>query len=415
MKKTYLQKISAIMLSAAMLTGCGNGAIENSLEPSTQAKASFDYEDVEYSQNIAFFEAQYQFAVDLLRSALKNNAEENMMLSSYSMSMALAMVGNGAANDTREEFEQVLGQGKITLDDMNACYKDWRINQPDSKNCKLNTANGIWIDNTIQGIKDDFLVRNDVFFKASAFQTDICSKTVDEVNQFVKKNTDGMIPNMLDSMDADALIVLLNAVYFDAKWAEPFKKEDTISALFEGVRGGETVQMMTSDEYDYLEQDGAVGFLKSYDGSYAFVGILPPEEMTVAEYAETLTGESLREMLLNRKSYKVSVRLPKFKNETDLNMNDILGDMGLKAMFTESADFSALAETPLHFDYVKHKTVIEMNEDETKATAATDAVESCAESSDSGLCVFLNRPFIYIIMDMDAKIPVFIGTMQQAS
>lgn len=407
MKNLNIKKISALLLSAVLLTGCGP-LDKNTLTPSRKAVKSIACAD-NTSTDETFSTAQYQFAIDLFSHSLNTKPDDNIMVSSYSMSMILAMLANGASSETQDEIKKAI-YGSMDLNDLNACFKSWRESQPNSRKCKLSNANGIWLDSSIEGVKEEFLARNKVFYDAKIYQKDLNSDIVEDINKFCKDETDGMIPHVMDSMDNNIVMAIINAVSFDAKWKDKYSEDNIFQSNFEGIYGEQCATMLFSEENTYIEQNGAVGFLKYYKDNYAFVGILPPDEMSVAEYVKTLTGESLRKMIQNRTEREIDVKIPKFKYDTSLDMKKILTDMGISKIFTEEADFSALTNSHLKIDDVLHKTYIELDETSTKTAAVSDVTVSAVNYE-----VYLNRPFLYMILDMESELPIFIGTVQNIS
>ena len=179
---------------------------------------------------------------------------------------------------------------------------------------------------------------------------------------------------------------------------------------------------MYSTENGYLEDENATGFIKYYkDRKYAFVALLPNEGITVSEYVNSLNGESLAEMLENPQAIPVNTAIPKFETEYDTDMAEFLASMGMpKAFDASKADFSALGTSSagnIFISRVLHKTFISVGEKGTKAGAAT-AVEmrdECAPGYTENKTVYLDRPFVYMLIDCENNIPFFIGTLNEIS
>ena len=390
------------LLLAVLLTGCGSepepcqpGAAVSGMEADTR-----------------FSEAQDGFAAGLLREAQRVNGQENTMVSPYSVTMALAMTANGAAGDTLSETEQLLGG--IPVGSLNQYLFEWRKHQPDSKTCKLRTANAVWYRDAADFmVKQDFLQKCALFYQADAFPGAFDDKTVKEVNQWVSKSTDNLIPSIIDRFDPLDRMVLVNAVCFDAKWQKPFEKDDISDDIFTAADGTEQhVPFLSSTEHTYLEADGACGFVKPYDGDCAFVGILPPEGMSVQAYLDSLTREGFEKLLTKSQNAETHVRFPEYSYDTALSLNGILQTLGMNQAFTDAADFSGISDAPLHISNVLHKTHIEVDAKGTKAAAST-AVMMQTNGMDAipQHTVILNRPFVYVILDTQNDLPLFLGTV----
>ena len=184
------------------------------------------------------------------------------------------------------------------------------------------------------------------------------------------------------------------------------------------------VDMMHSEEYTYLEDDLATGFIKYYkDRKYAFVAMLPNEGVSVSQYVDSLTGEHLRELLNNPQDLTVFASIPKFETEYDIEMSEVLQEMGMTDAFDwQIADFSKLGTYNVDgmnicINRVLHKTFISVTEQGTRAGAAT-AVEMVAEGAAEIIEykeVVLDRPFVYMLIDCETNLPFFIGTMMNVN
>lgn len=407
------EKILAGAAAAMLLSGCG-------AEPDVPAApVTADALAVQTITGKAvdddFRAAQYAFALSLFRDTLRTKNGENAMVSPYSVVEALAMTANGAKNDTLTEAEQVLGSG-IALEALNQYLYTWRTGQPDTKTCKLRTANGIWMKDEGFDVNAAFLQLAEQYYGAALRTAPFDPDTVQEINKWVKQNTDGMIPEILRTLNPMDRMVLVNAVCFDAKWRDRYEPEDIKDRMFYNADGSEQpVQLLYSDETDYLTLGNATGFLRYYDGPYAFAGILPPEDVSVQEWLDGLTAEALQQMLTSPVQADVRAAIPEFTYDTDAELKDVLCGMGMQQAFTDAADYSGISDTALKLGAVFHKTHIELDTNGTKAAAATAAIMTMngAIAEPEQKYVILNRPFVYVILDTQTNLPVFIGTVQQ--
>jgi serpin B len=155
-------------------------------------------------------------------------------------------------------------------------------------------------------------------------------------------------------------------------------------------------------------------------GKYAFVALLPNEGVSVSEYISSLDGKSLSEMLANAQIATVCTCIPKFETEYEVEMRAILSKMGMTDAFDMyAADFTGLGTSTagnIFISRVLHKTFMSVGERGTKAGAATvvEMKDGCAEIPTEIKTVYLNRPFVYMLVDCENNIPFFIGTMMDA-
>jgi serpin B len=176
-------------------------------------------------------------------------------------------------------------------------------------------------------------------------------------------------------------------------------------------------KMMHKEMHSYLKDDHAIGFMNRYKSHYAFAALLPEEGMTPEEYLAGLTPERLFKSLSEpvRSKNEVITGLPKFKYEFHSPLNDALINAGMqKAFQIKEADFSGMTDDPagLYLSKVLHKTFIEVTPFGTRAGAGTfvDWAAGCIPDPEPKR-IILSRPFVYLIFDMQTKLPLFIGTV----
>ena len=361
--------------------------------------------------------ATADFGVRLFREAME--ADKNTLISPLSVLYALSMTANGADGETLAQMEEVLGMDIQSLNSFMAAYMK---NLPTSEAYKLHLANGIWFrDDPSFEVNQDFLQTNANCYNAEIRKAAFDEATRKEINDWVKTNTDGMIPEILDQIHPAAVMYLVNALAFEAKWAQEYEEFQIRDGSFTTEDGTvRNVQMMHSAEHRYLEDEQATGFIKYYeDRRYAFVALLPKEGITVGEYVEGLTGEHLLQMLAEPEDIMVESAIPKFEMQYDVQMSEILQQMGMNDAFSQNnADFSRLGiyhsdGSNIYISRVLHKTFISVAEQGTKAGAAT-VIELPAEGAFANpeyRTVTLDRPFVYLLIDCETNLPFFIGTM----
>ncbi|ETA82075.1 serpin family protein [Youngiibacter fragilis] len=362
------------------------------------------------------FKASYSdFSIELFRELV--SGKENTLVSPLSVLMALSMTANGAAGDTLDEMEKLLGHG-IPLSDLNAYLHSYSDGLPDDKKSRLRIANSIWFrdDEGRLTVEKGFLQTNADYYKAAAYKSKFDDATLEDINSWVGKNTDGMLDSILDSIHPDAVMYLINAIVFDAEWEKVYSKEHLKGGSFKSASGTtEDVEFMNSEEGLYLEDSMSTGFIKPYSkGLYSFAAILPNDGTSLDEYVGAMTGTGFLDLIQGAESTLVTAALPKFSYSYKISMNDSLKRLGMPTAFSsENADFSRLGKSSrgnLFIGDVLHKTFISVDELGTKAGAVTK-VEIREESYIETKVVILDRPFIYAIIDNSTGLPIFIGTV----
>ena len=440
MKKQYLSILIILCLLLSMLAGCKkpnaeSGAladpqqvVSSSAEQPTDdpitdvlsetplavqdltAEVAYDTGFVVRPPDEEFIRGQMDFSVELFRQIAQKTRCKNTLIAPFSVSMALAMTANGAEGQTLEEMQKVLGGHAI--DTLNAYYLNWRVGLQGGEKTKLHIADSIWIRD-LQGFeaKDAFLAANAKYYDAQVFKAPFNQIGQKAINEWVKEKTDGMIPQLIEELRPETMMILINALSFDAQWSDPYSEHQVRDGIFHSIDGKEQkAQMMGSTEYSYLEGEGAIGFTRNYlGGRYAF-GALLPTETSLEEYVATLDGETLLQILKNQQGTQVRAQLPKFSSEFGVSMNEALEAMGMPSAF--EGGFGKMSNEDLFIGNVLHKTVIEVHEDGTRAAAAT-AVEmdkSTAPMAEPKV-VTLDRPFLYFIFDRETNLPIFLGSL----
>ncbi|MDE6685843.1 MAG: serpin family protein [Lachnospiraceae bacterium] len=426
MKKCILSvMIAALMIGVA---GCGENAsasgntevLAQEINPVAEEQLrneigqSMEDYDVELMQ-----EGYLDYSMRLFAGSVEE--ESNSMISPVSVMIALDMAAAGANGETQSQITDLFCEGASQEQVEHFC-RDLLDRYEESQDVELHLANSIWIrDGFGDQINEDYLVRMDTIFDAEAVMAPFDQTTVDAINQWCDDNTDGMIDHLLDEIEPDMELILLNATALDAPWAEPYEDHQVTEETFTNANGDtEDVEMLNGMERVYFETEDAIGFMKYYEGyEYAFLAILPEESMTVDQYVQSLTGEKYLEFWNSRtEEYEVQTKMPEFTYEYELVMNDVLNDMGMIQAFDEkNADFTGITGEPdLYINTVLHKTFIEVGQYRTQAAAVTAVLlqGKGAEIPLDRKQVYLDRPFVYAIVEVDTGMPLFIGTLKSA-
>ncbi|HAG14637.1 MAG TPA: hypothetical protein DCG49_12375 [Ruminococcus sp.] len=403
--RNRLKAVLSVALLCGALAACGMDPAQTPSESIQQPSVS------EYTDDL--IDAQTAFTLNLLREATKENPGENVLLSPYSAMQSLAMTANGASGNTLSEMTQVLG---LPPDQLNEALCAQRIAMPDSRACKFSLANALWVNAHAGALRDAFQQTNETFYNAKITVAPFSQSTVKDINKWCKKQTDGMIPEILTDQSTDhPAMHLLNAIAFDGEWDEKFAEEPQAYSFWAYDGSEQVAMMMCGTEKYYLSDEKATGFLKYYkDGKYAFAAIKPNNDVLPDAYLENLTAAELHSLLVNiTEPRSVTIGLPKFRWESSNDLIPLLKNMGMNAAFDpDAADFSMMTENQeqLWISDVLQKAVIEVDTNGTKAVAVTKtSVESSLYDENTG--VFLNRPFIYMIVETENMTPVFAGVI----
>ncbi len=357
--------------------------------------------------------ALLDFSTVLLQGCQEDG--KSMLLSPVSVLYALGMTANGAAGETLREMEDVFGTPVPVLNGYLCAYRNILPQEEDSK---LSIANSIWFrDMDGFTVSDAFLEANAGWYGAALYRAPFDEGTVRDINNWVSENTDGMIDKILERLEPDTVMALINAVCFDAEWSVIYADIDIYDGVFTREDGSQdSAELMYSQESLFLEGELCTGVRKPYRNGCSFVALLPNEGVTVDELLRSLTGEELLRILDTPLEIEVRTVLPKFKLDYSASLKDVLAGMGMPSAFGPQADFSGIGSlddgSGLVISDVLHKTHIEVDERGTKAGAVTDVVvaDTAVIEPEPYREVVLDRPFLYLIVDDTAELPLFIGT-----
>lgn len=397
--------IAGLLAMTLLLSGCGGasadlteGYIPRKVEPAAAA-----------------YDGAADFAVELFRHSVTEG--ENTLISPLSVLNALAMTVNGAEGETLAQMEAVLGASRETLNEW--CY---RYRKELAQQDMLHLANGIWFSTHPRfAVSEAFLQTNADYFDAGIFAAPFDQSTLTDINNWVADRTHGMIRHILSEIPDGAVMYLVNALAFEAEWVNIYEKDQVREAVFTTEDGrAQEAELMYSSEYRYLEHEKATGFMRYYRGNdYAFVALLPREGVSVSQLVESLDGASLTAMLAQPQTIPVETAIPKFEAESSLDMNNILMDMGMTETFDpETADLTGLGTSAagnIYIDRVLHKTFISVAEKGTRAGAVTvvEANDRAMAVETDSKEVYLDRPFVYMIVDCSENLPFFMGTCME--
>jgi len=416
MKKIFLAALSLLVVCAIAVNTAGctlNVRATDLMDGVTPRDLAVGDTSDEGNANVT------DFAVRLFRAA--NESGKNTLVSPLSVLCALAMTANGAEGETREQMERVLG---MSVEELNLYLRAYLGALPQGDQYKLSIANSVWFSDAGDfTVNEDFLQTNADYYGADAYKAPFDKKTLRDINRWVKSKTDGMIPEILDQIPSYAVMYLVNALAFEAQWMDVYEKKQVKDGVFTTQDGEkQSVSMMYDSAYlKYLEDEKAKGFVRYYSGKkYAFVALLPNEGISVSEYVGSLDGASLNTLLAEAKSKPVQTAIPKFKTEYCTEMSELLKSMGMPLAFdADQADFSGLGTVKngnICITSVLHKTFIQVGEKGTRAGAAT-VIEMTKNSAEieTPEQVFLDRPFVYMLIDCENNVPFFIGTMMDVN
>ncbi len=399
-----------ILVGLLIMTGCGvnNSA---SISEATDIMKDVSRKDVDTSDKLTKENniKVTDFGVDILKNSF--GEDDNTLISPISVIYALGMTANGADGNTLSEMEDTFG---LSVDELNGYLNAYLKTLASSEGAKFNIANSIWIreDENLKP-SEDFLQKNKDYLDAKIFEAKFNIDTAKEINNWVSDNTSGLIDSIIDEISDDAMMYLINALALTAEWESPYSEDQVIEDDFTKIYNEkEKTEFMFSKLNSYIEGENETGFLKYYkDRKYAFAALLPNEDININDYVKSLNGEKVNSLLSEVEDKETLTTIPKFESEFSYILNDSLKSMGIKKAFSpEESEFSKMG-ADLFISSIIHKTYISVHELGTEAGAVTAVImEATSMPMEEPKEVFLNRPFVYMIIDTENNVPLFLGT-----
>lgn len=355
-----------------------------------------------------------EFALDLFRKTITSTDEKNVFISPLSVSVALGMAWNGADTETKSEMATALKMSGMTVDQINEYYQIMQTALPGvDPSTKLNIANSLWYKQGFQ-VKNDYLQVNKNYFNAEIRELDF-TKTgaVDTINQWCADKTNDLIKEPLDQISAEAVMYLINAIYFKGIWVKKFDKKKTFETNFNAEGGGQVkVGMMQQlDTFAYYQDDLAQYIDMPYGNkAFSMTAILPVDGKTTNDVLNAMNMQKWGDIQSEMTPQKVQVYFPKFKTKGKYELKDPLIEMGMLKAFSDEADFSKISDWKLIISRILHSTYCEVNEDGTEAAAVT-IIEFENTSMPDYPVFYANRPFIFIIREKSTGVILFMGKM----
>lgn len=417
MKKT--KSAICIFLCILCLTLSCCGMKSDSLTADYRRSASipvynfFSEESVTPENYQEFTSAYMDFAASLLLNA---SDDESVVLSPLSLYTVLSMTANGASGKTLRELEKTLGE-ELTIPEINTFihYLNERVKSLNNDEGFVNSANSMWFRDDYS-VKAPFLQNVVNYYDAEVFRTDLEGEAgADKINSWISDNTSGKITDMVSPLPEDTAAVLVNALLFDDEWVTPYEEKDIYDGEFNGTKGIETVTFMKSNEM-LLKSSDARGMMKSYKNTPCkLVAILPDESIDLDTYVSTLSGAKLEKLFESAGGVNRCIaHIPQFELRKSLSLADTVEAMGAELMFSNDANFDALTMSEgLKVSDVVQESFIEVTQNGTKAGSSSAVImnDSAPAPQDFEELKF-DRPFIFMIVENESNLPLFIGTVK---
>ena len=419
--------IAGILLSVVLLSSCSSD------NDSTSHQKGEDIQEIVIKQTpgeIVLTEKQKlmlddnnQFALNLMREVSKENSG-NMVISPLSVAYMMGMLNDGANGSTSQEIKHALCFDNHDTKSINEFFGNLMTNAPlVDEEVELGIANMLLSNKSVGAeFNGQFSANMKGYYQADVecMEFSKADEVLGHVNNWCAESTKGMIPQILDysGINPSDIAILLNSVYFKAKWLHGFEEEYTTQQDFTTADGKKVkVPMMAQiSPFEYYKDESVQAVRLPYgNDKYGMILLLPAvETMSINELLNTLTAEHWKQLMAGMQYETVMLQMPRFEVSMEQEMTHPLMAMGVKAAFSSSnADFSGMMEASsikLFISLMKQKTRIEVDE---KGTMAASVTLSYVTTGKPGVEFLVNRPFLFTITERNSNIIVFIGKISR--
>jgi serine protease inhibitor len=367
-------------------------------------------------------EANTQFGFKLFEEILKQDAGKNIFVSPLSAGLALTIAYNGASGTTQAAMAEALELQGISLEQVNSSNAQLKtlLENPEPE-VELTIANSLWANEDFS-FKSEFIQTSQDFYQAQVTNLDFSDpNSPGIINSWVNENTNGKIPQIVNNIKPEDVLFIINAIYFKGSWTREFDKNQTANYPFY-LSSGEQKQhpmMSQSGSYRYYENEEfqAVSLPYGESGRLSLYLFLPKQNSSLTAFYESLNAENWEQWMTQFYEQTGFVRLPRFKMEYDISLNEALKALGMEVAFRDTADFSGMSEIGNLFKIseVRQKTFVEVNEEGTEAVAVTGIglfpVVAYIPPQEP-FQMIVDRPFFAAIRDNQTGSILFMGSIE---
>ncbi len=426
--RSYAKRF-VLLLFLLGLVGCGlnplgDNAMGDNIVLAASDASRITQPDVDEQTLGQLVEDNQAFALELYRY-LADRSQDDLFLSPHSISVALAMTYAGARGETEAQMAEAL---RFTLpqDELHAAFNQLDLilsargedaKGKDGEGFRLHVVNALWGQQGYDFEETflDTLARN---YGAGLRLVDFVEDAEgarQTINAWVSEQTEGRIEDLIPQGVLDALtrLVLTNAIYFNAAWAEPFEEDMTEDGPFYLLDGSsvEVPMMHQTEHFGYTAGEGYQAVELPYDGRELSMVILLPDSDEFAAFERDLDRETLVTILSALRSQRVNLAMPRFEFSSKFSLTDALSELGMPVAFTEEADFSGMnGRRELMITDVLHQAFVSVDEEGTEAAAATAVVVGLTSAMpEEPVEMTVDRPFIFLIRDIETGALLFVG------
>jgi serpin B len=336
-----------------------------------------------------------------------------------SLTIALAMLHNGARGQTESEILAALHASSVTSADLDEGWAgltaQWSA-AAKSAGIRFSSANSLWQQRGL-ALRTDFMAALARYFSNGVWQVDFAddmSAALSAMNRWTAQHTNGKIAKLFDSLDPTTLLVLANAVYFSATWQSPFDPAESQPAPFVAADGSQSPATFMTSPRPFAAASTSTyqaAELPYAGGRFAALAIMPTQG-SVADFVRNMDGSALSRISASLTT-PLAVKLPRFTTTSTTDLRPVLGALGIHTALGDSADFSAMSPTPMRVGQAVQRVYLKVGEKGTEAAAATGIgmVPTMAGPPFAGIT--FDHPFLFLIRDTETGAVLFAAAINR--
>jgi serine protease inhibitor len=363
-------------------------------------------------------EADNKFGLKIFNHLTAAKPQENVFISPLSIALALQMTAHGSAGATWNAMAGAMAMSGLSPAEVaagNLALRDELLEA--DKKVRLDIANSLWLRKGVM-LRKQFADDCGKYYQASVTTLDFARPSaVTTINDWVAKNTNGRIKEIVSELTPEEILVLVNAIYFKGSWSKEFDPKLTSPREFCTPLWPQRRQMMNrEDRFRYKEDDAMQAVALPYgDGRLNMYVFLPRQNMGLGALIHATKSDNFSALFDGFDDRKGTVVLPRFKIEFEQSLNKVLTQLGMGVAFTPGADFSKMVVPPATaaISDVLHKTFVEVNEEGTEAAAVTGVkmMATAMPRPDEKFSFVCDHPFLCAIRDDVTGSVLFLGAI----
>jgi len=349
------------------------------------------------------------------------DTKDNLFYSPLSIHTALEMCLTGARGGTRKELQEVL-QANPSDEQFHQPFAQLRsaLTRPGlgQGGAVLRTADRLWAQKG-QAFLPEFRQRLETELGASLSYVDYLGqpeKSRVEINDWISNQTQGTIRDLLPSeaISRETRLLLTHAIYFKASWEHPFDPNRTSEGEFTPDTGRKlkVACMRQTESFKWGRTAQGEALEMPYRGTgLSMLILLPAPGLPMKEFFKALNAHSIEEWTSGLEEQKVFVQMPRFELRFRKPLREVFGQLGLRTVFGQSADYSGMDGTKsLHLDGAIHEAFVKVTEEGTEAAAVTATGNEIARADrEQPRHFIINRPFVLLIRDRISGAVIYVG------